>query len=318
MNYQKVTMNRQAIPQDAVESRWKAHDGWSIRQIDWKSDAIHPRGSLLLLPGRSDIYEKYLETLGYFQAQGWNVSSTDWRGQAGSGRLTDNPYVGHISDFSVWVDDLAQYWERWTAQNPGPHVIVAHSMGGHLAARALIEHRIAPKAAILCGPMLGLRGLGLPVILGHAVTRLMAKVRGEKRPAWKVGESPAIPLAIRQKMLTHDVDRYGDELYWWGQRPELVMGPASWGWVERAYHSTRLINAQGQWEQVACPVQIFATTADQLVDYGAIADAAARLRECELKTYGAECGHEILREVDPIRHEVLAMIDDFLERKAAQ
>ena len=316
MNYQIVTINRRAIPDGAVESRWQAEDGWSIRQIDWKADTQTPRGSMLLLPGRGDIYEKYIETLAHFRAQGWNVSSTDWRGQGGSGRLTDNPYIGHISDYGIWVDDLVRYWTRWKSENPGPHVIVAHSMGGHLTARALIEKRIDPDAVVMCGPMLGLKGMGLPALIAYPMARLMAKILGSKKPAWKVSETPATPLAIRQKLLTHDDDRYADELFWWGKRSELVMGPASWGWVSRGYQSNRWINAPGQWEKIDCPMLFFGTTVDQLVSYKAIAEAAARVPGAEIKTYGRECAHEILREADPVRDEVLAMIKDFLERKA--
>ena len=36
------------------------------------------------------------------------------------------------------------------------------------------------------------------------------------------------------------------ELWWREQRPWLVMGPGSWGWVERAYASTRVLEAKGQ------------------------------------------------------------------------
>jgi lysophospholipase len=318
MPYQKVTINRREIPDGAVESRWKAKDGWSIRRIDWPTTRQDVRGSMLFMPGRGDIYEKYLETLAHYQVAGWNVTSADWRGQGGSGRMTDNQYIGHISDFSIWLDDLADFWVHWKAQNPGPHVLMTHSMGGHLAGRALMEKRIDPVAAIFSAPMLGLHGAGMPAKVGHMVARMMSKIKGAKTPAWKVSEKPASPIAIRQKLLSHDNERYADELFWWGKRPELVMGPASWGWVERAYQSTRLANAPGQWEKIDCPALLLGTKVDQLVRYSAIADAAARIPGAELKSYGRESAHEILREVDAVRDDALATIDDFLERKAAK
>lgn len=316
MTYQKVTIDRRAIPANAIEGHWQASDGWTIRRIDFPA-AGAARGSILFLPGRGDIYEKYLETLAHLSASGWRVTASDWRGQGGSGRLTDNPYVGHVDDFSTWVDDLALLWERFVAETPGPHLVMAHSMGGHLVSRALIERRIDPVAVVLSAPMLGLHGLGLPVAVGHFVARAMEKLGRPDRPAWKVSEKPASPVAVRQTLLTHDDDRYQDELFWWRERPELVMGPASWHWVERAYASNRLINAPGTWESVKQPVLLLGTSADQLVSYGAIVEAATRLPNAELIGFGKECAHEILREIDAIRDPVLRAIDAFLEAKTA-
>lgn len=316
MTYQKVTIDRRRIPDDAVESRWLAADGWPLRRIDLPARGT-PRGSILFMPGRGDIYEKYLETLVHWQAQGWNVSSADWRGQGGSGRMSDHQYVGHIQDFTHWIDDIAGLWADWSAARPGPHVVVGHSMGGHLIARAIQEKRIDPAAAILSAPMLGLKGLGLPMSFGHLVTRVMRNLGKPERPAWKVSEKPASPLAIRQTLLTHDNDRYADELWWWGERPELVMGPASWHWVERAYDSNIRLNAPGQWEAIRIPMLLIGTSADQLVDNKATLAAAARIPGAELLAFGREARHEVLREVDPIRDRVLQTIDDFLARKLA-
>jgi lysophospholipase len=315
MTYQKVTIDRRAIPDDATESRWVAADGWPLRRIDLMASST-PRGSILFMPGRGDIYEKYLETLVHWQAQGWNVTSADWRGQGGSGRLSEHQYVGHITDFSHWIDDISGLWADWAASRPGPHIVVGHSMGGHLIARAIQEKRIDPAAAVLSAPMLGLKGLGLPMSFGHFVTRMMRNMGKPERPAWKVSEKPASPLAIRQTLLTHDNDRYADELWWWGERPELVMGPASWHWVERAYDSNIRLNAPGKWEAIRIPMLLIGTSADQLVDNKATLAAAARIPGAELLAFGREARHEVLREADPIRDKVLQTIDDFLARKA--
>ena len=72
----------------------------------------------------------------------------------------------------------------------------------------------------------------------------------------------------------------------------------------------------GVLEAVKVPTLIVATTADKLVSYRAIADAAARLPNAELVTFGDEAHHEILREADPVRDRALAAIDGFLDRIA--
>ena len=166
------SMNRRSIPEGAIETFWDAPDGWSIRRIDWLN-AAKPRGSILFLPGRGDHYEKYLETLDHYASVGWNVTAIDWRGQGGSGRLLTDPNVGHIDDFATWIDDLKPFYAEWAQQKQGPHVVIAHSMGGHLAMRALVEQAIAPDAVVMSAPMLGIQTGGLPFALNHAFAKLI-------------------------------------------------------------------------------------------------------------------------------------------------
>jgi lysophospholipase len=116
--------------------------------------------------------------------------------------------------------------------------------------------------------------------------------------------------------LTHDAARYADELWWRDARPELVMEPGSWGWVERAYASMRLLAKPGLLEGITIPVLMLATDNDKLVGYAPIAKAAARLRDCELVHFGTEAHHEILREGDAVRNRALAACDTFLARFA--
>ena len=309
---------RRAIPADAVESRWLARDGFGLRRIDWPAPAKGARGSLLFMPGRGDAYEKYLETLDGWSGQGWRVTAADWRGQAGSGRLGSDPFTGHVSDFSVWVDDLAAFWADWKGQTPGPHVLAGHSMGGHLVLRALVEGRVDPAALVLSAPMLGFLPGFVPTWAMHLAARVMAAIGDPRRPAWKWSEKPGAPPDDRITLLTHDAGRYADEMWWREHRPETAMGPGSWGWLERACASIETLERSGALERVQTPVFIAATMHDGLVDFGAIARAAARLPHCELLALGAEARHEVLREVDAVRDRVLAAIAAFLDRAAPQ
>ncbi|MBW8752883.1 MAG: alpha/beta hydrolase [Sphingomonadales bacterium] len=314
--------DRHAIPQAARESFWTARDGYAIRRIDWAPpQAGDARGSLLFMPGRGDSYEKYLETLSHWHARGWQVTAADWRGQAGSGRLGTDAVTGHVDDFAIWVQDLADFWANWrrpVSQGgvPGPHVLVGHSMGGHLALRAVVERKVDPAALAMSTPMLGLHPRFVPPALLHAAARLMSGLGDPRRPAWKWSEKPGEPPASRIELLTHDTRRYADELSWREARPELVMGPASWGWVSAAIASIRLLDRPGALEQVTTPVLILATSTDRLVEFGAIERAARRLPHAELVRFGAEARHEILREADPVRDQALAAIDGFLDRAA--
>jgi lysophospholipase len=310
-------IDRRAIPPHAAESTWMAQDGHSIRRIDWSAlDANPQRGSILFFPGRGDNYEKYLETLEEWHRDGWRVTAGDWRGQAGSGRLGDDPITGHISDFSVWLDDLEAIWSAWVKETPGPHILAAHSMGGHLIARAMVEKRVDPDAAILIAPMLRMVGPRLPLNVLHGAAKVMLQLGSPKRPAWKWSEKPGELPKHRKLLLTHDDDRYADEIFWRDTRSQLVMGPGSWGWVERAYASIAVIEASGVMEAVKTPIFIASTFNDKLVSHKSCLKAAERFPNSELLTFGFEARHEILREVDEVRGKLRDAIREFLDRVA--
>ncbi|HVR90873.1 MAG TPA: alpha/beta hydrolase [Novosphingobium sp.] len=309
-----TAFDRRAIPAEAVESHWIAADGLAIRRIDWPAPAQAPRGSLLFMGGRGDSYEKYLETLDYWHRQGWAVTAADWRGQGASGRLGLDGHTGHIDDFAIWVADLAGFWSDWQAATPGPHGVVAHSMGAHLVLRALAERRIDPAAAVLCAPMLGLAAGGLPAGVMHLIARIMCRFGDPRRAAWKWSDKPGQPPAERGALLTHDATRYADELWWREKRPEISLGPGSWGWLERSYASMRRLQAPGVLEKIATPILIIATANDRLVGFKAIARAAQRLPNGELLRLD-DARHEILREADSLRDRALVAIDGFFAVK---
>lgn len=306
---------RRHIPEDAVVGSVAAADGWPLRVIRWTPPVSSARGSLLFLGGRGDHFEKYLESFEDWRLAGWQVESMDWRGQGGSGRLADDPSVGHVNNYGDWVDDLAGFFADWQARTPPPHIVVAHSMGGHLLLRSLAEGRLSPDAAVLVAPMLGFTA-PYPDRLGHVIARLMARLGKPERPAWTVSEKPGSPLRMRQKLLTHDSDRYDDEIWWKTKRPEIGLGPASWRWVEQAYASFVAMARQGVIESIATPVLVLAASQDKLVSASATQRLAQRLANGTLHVYGPEAAHELLREADPVRNDVLARIASFLDQVA--
>jgi lysophospholipase len=270
------------------------------------------------MPGRGDAYEKYLETFEHWRGRGWQVTAADWRGQAGSGRLGGDAITGHVDDFGLWVSDLAALWHDWAREGSTPRVLAAHSMGGHLALRAVAERALdpMPAALVISAPMLDVLPEFLPPAVKHTVARLKCLLGDPRRPAWKWSEKPGEVPAFRQALLTHDDARYADELWWRRTRPELVMGPGSWGWVAAAIASTRRLAQPGVLEAIDVPVHIVATSADRLVGARAIRRAEARLPHVDSQWFGAEAAHEILREVDVVRDRALEGIDRFLESAA--
>ncbi len=305
--------DRRAIPKGAQVGTLPARDGWQLRCLDWPAEGA--RGSILFQGGRGDVFEKYLESFAHWHDQGWTVTSFDWRGQGGSGRLSAAGDCGHIQDFGNYVDDLRDFACDWQATMPGPHVLMGHSMGGHLVLRALVERAVRPDAAVLIAPMLGLRS-PFGVKLGERVARLLGGFGDTARPAWKTNERP-YTTDTRESLLTHDPDRYADELWWQQANPGNVTGPPSWKWVIEAFRSTRELRDNPALAAMDVPLLALIAESDGLVDARAALATVARLPDAKVVRFGAESAHEILREGDAVRTRAWDEIDTFLKARAA-
>jgi lysophospholipase len=304
--------DRRAIPSGARIHRWQASDGWELRAFAWPAETATPRGSILFQGGRGDIFEKYLEAFDHWHGQGWTITSFDWRGQGGSGRLTDRPHCGHIDDFAAFVSDLERFYREWMAATPGPHVVMGHSMGGHILLRALTEGAVKPDAAVLVAPMLGVKS---PLGLGERLARIMGGIGDSSRPAWKGNEKP-YTTETRHSLLTHDRDRYDDEIWWQTSDPSILTGPPSWRWLIEAFRSMRELKGNPRLKAMRVPVLMLVAEADGLVDAGAALQIAPKLPDARVVRFGKESAHEILRETDRVRNRAIGEIDLFLAARA--
>ncbi len=141
----------------------------------------------------------------------------------------------------------------------------------------------------------------------------MTGLGDRRRPAWKWSERPGEVPAGRMDLLTHDGLRYADELLWRERRPELAMGPGSWGLGRTRLCLDASARAAGGARKRSRPRSTWSRPdCDKLVDFGAIERAVRRLPRGEVFIFGAEARHEILREVDAVRDLAIEAIDGFL------
>lgn len=304
--------DRRTYPEALVFFEWKARDGWPHRAYRWPAkDPARPRGSLLFQSGRGDFIEKYLESCDHWWRQGWAVEGFDWRGQGGSGRLRPGKWTDHRESFDPLVDDLADYVADWMARTPPPHVIVAHSMGGHVALRLCAERGVTLDGLVLVAPMLALNIRPLPVPLARMLVWGMNGIGLGKR--WAREDRLTDPK--RQLRLTADTDRYDDSQWWKIQNPSLGLGPPSWGWLKAALAGAARFARPGVLERVRTPILFLVSGRDRLVDGRAIAAAAARLPDARLCLFPT-AAHEVLREAEENRLPAFAAIDEFLDARA--
>lgn len=199
----------------------------------------------------------------------------------------------------------------------GPHILAAHSMGGHIAMRYLVDHQPKLDGAILSAPMLRVVSKPLPKRIAAFIAQQFARFGFADQHAWQENERPSLPGSSRQKLLTHDFERYSDEGWWLNEKPELKIGPPSWQWLVSAYASSAVMFAPGTFEKVTTPVLVVAALQDRLVDANALQEAARRLPNAKLIMHD-QAAHDVLRERDDIRDEFIVEIARFLEERATR
>jgi len=287
-------------------------DGLRLRAAHWAGGA---RGTVLLLNGRTEFIEKYLEPVAELQARGFAAWTLDWRGQGLSSRLLRDPVPGHAVRFGDLLDDVELLLDRLVLPGlgGGPLVVLGHSMGGHLAAHLLARRPRLFARGILCAPMMGFlprHGLGGQVIRAVAVAAcLVPGVAG--RPGPGTSRLPPLDRPFKGNPLTGCPDRYASDAAWMREQAALQVGGASWGWLQAASASMAALMRPAVVRRITAPVLVLVAGDDRLVDNRATRRFAARLPQGTLVEFpGAR--HELLREHDGHRLAAWAAIDEFL------
>jgi lysophospholipase len=293
-------------------------DGTKLRAFRRDAPSARARGAILFLNGRADFLEKYLEFYADCHDAGWSVMAFDWRGQGGSDRPLSDRLTGHVDDFSVYCDDLAAIVAQWQGETSGPHIVIGHSMGGHILLRTLAERGLAIDAAVCTAPMVMPLAGFLPNWAARQLVDFRCWMGKGQSPAWGNHELTPAQLAIRASRLSHDPDRFADERWWLERHPALRLGAASWRWVQAAFASADRLRVPALLSTIAVPSLFLSSAHDAVVSHRAIVQAAEAIPAARLHVFGTDCRHEILREADPVRREALTLILDFLQAIAEQ
>jgi len=132
---------------------WVQSGAARIRLAWWKAGS---KGTVLLLPGRTECIEKYGRAAADLTARGYSVITIDWRGQGLADRSLPDRLMGHVGDFAEYQQDLdALVAEARRADLPEPFHMIAHSMGGCIGLRGLMRG-VPVRSAVFSAPMFGI------------------------------------------------------------------------------------------------------------------------------------------------------------------
>ena len=272
-------------------------DGVRIRAAYWPGNG---RGTVFVLPGRTEYVEKYGRAAADLVARGYSAILIDWRGQGMADRAGD-PMIGHIDNFSQFQTDLDAVRDMAEKLNaPKPWYMIAHSMGGCIGLRAL-HNRFPVESAVFSGPMWGLKTSLPQRAVGWTVSSMVAAT-GLFRYTRVLGTSSGsyvLTDPFEDNVLTSDLDMW----QYMRRQTEEIEGAALAGpslqWLFAALVETRRLQ-----RLPAPPYQAitFLGTNESVVDTAPIHRIMdkwpnGRLVLCE------GCEHEIIIERPEVRKD---------------
>jgi lysophospholipase len=287
-------------------------DGATIRYGIWKSSRRPGHGSVFVLAGRKEFLEKYAETIGDLNRRGYDVCSFDWRGQGLSSRLLPDRLKGHIESYDQYLVDLNRVYELAASRMPAvPYIVLAHSMGAHIALRYFLDHPQHFDRAVFTAPMIDIYLKPYPRWLVRAMVRWAVAVKrtGDFMPGGNIHSNLHHPFEGNK--LTADPVRFQIDKQAVAANPDLAVGGPTFGWLAATFDSIRFLQQSGTAERINLPLLMVSAANDRIVCNRAIRSICRRIRNCktvEIK----DARHEILMETDSIRDRFWKQFDDFV------
>ncbi|OCX62842.1 hypothetical protein BFP70_13405 [Thioclava sp. SK-1] len=212
----------------------RAKDGIRLRMGIWPAPD-QAKGTVFLLPGRTEYVEKYGPSARAFAQRGYAMLAVDWRGQGLADRLIPDPVKGHVVNFLDYQLDLDAVIAQAQALNlPKPWVVLGHSMGAAIALRHLVTQSLF-SACAFSGPMFGVE---VPPIL-RPVRSLIALVLQKCGPVLFYPPGMTHTPYVMRVPFTGNRLTKDREMWEWmqdhlRQEPGLALAGPSFHWVAEA------------------------------------------------------------------------------------
>lgn len=292
---------------------FNAYDGLKIR---YGTVASNPKaiGSVILLGGRAEFIEKHSETISELKCRGFNVYAMDWRGQGLSRRILKDRQKGFVSSYDDYVLDLWYFIKQHVISPPvRPIIILAHSMGGHIALRFLHDHPGIIDKAVLLSPMIDINTSPLPPGMVRWFIQ-SAKRHGLSKEyiVFAKNYNPS-NKHFKNNRLTSDPVRFFHERQSVAENPQLSLGGVTYGWLWASFASIDILFNPDYTIKISLPVLIMSGSEERVVSLKALSQFAKWLPDCEhVSIDGAR--HEILKENDGIREKFWIAFDRFVKK----
>ncbi|MGB5558976.1 MAG: alpha/beta hydrolase [Paracoccaceae bacterium] len=224
-------------PKGGVAWWLKAPDGLRIRAAYWPGG---DKGTVLLFPGRTEYIEKYGRAATELGQRGYGTLVIDWRGQGLADRMARDPMLGHVRRFANYQMDVkAMVALAEGLELPKPWYLIAHSMGGCIALRALHEN-LPVNAVAFSAPMWGINMASYLRPVAWTLSQAASWVRTDKIFAPGTKRESYLKIApYKDNMLTTDADMYAYMQRHVAAEEKFGLGGPSLRWLNEALHETQ-------------------------------------------------------------------------------
>lgn len=314
----------------SLEPRFQQPEGWrwhtftNLKGRKLRFGSVFPKNRIpdavvVCLPGLSEFSEKYFETAHDLLDRNLAFWVIDWQGQGHSDRHLNNRQKRHSSGFDEDISDLHYFimeYVKHAAVHPDvgriPLVMLAHSMGGNIGLRYLIEHPDIFTCAAFSAPMTGLAATRiLPLSVAVDVSAILKEFFNMSYVFGGRGWSPLERETQSATLFSSDPARAAIHNAWSQADPVLRVGHVTFGWINHALRSCAALQYAMAKNPVKIPCLFGLAGRDQLVDNEATRKMIARMPQAEtLELKGAL--HEILMERDEFRGKFLLAFENML------
>jgi lysophospholipase len=287
------------------------HDNTSLRYGVWPCETASRRGAVILLNGRTEFMEKHAETISDLKRRDFDVCSFDWRGQGLSSRMLTNRHKGFVRTYQDYINDLEEFVEKIVKpRSRPPLVLMAHSMGGHIALRYLHDHAGSIDRAVLISPMIDIFTSSFTRQIARFITRFAHKAGWDQVYSIGSGDYSPDKEKFEGNLLTSDTVRFMDKIRAVKQNPELALGGVTYGWLAASFESIDILTSLAFAGKIKIPILMVNAGSDKIVSVSAQQSMCSKLRQCRsIVIPGAR--HEILKETDAIRSIFWNEFDQF-------
>ena len=304
--------------QSGKSSQFKGEKGLTIRYRTF----INPQaiGSITVSPGQGEPFQKYAEVAYDLYRQGYSVFMIDHRGQGTSDRSLPDATKQYVDSFDNYVYDLKTFFNTVVMNSPGPRFLLAHSMGGCIAAFYAELYPEDFKAIVLSSPMLKIKLLhpdtGKPVAEPLALALLAKREYWDRTGTDFAGKAkdPAFDV-FGADSLTHDLGRW--QMYHdlrLANKNLRLFGTTN-HWVRESVSTSIFVRTRDMALQARVPILLFQAGEDSLILPEGQAEFCQNAPACKLQLVPG-AGHEILMETDAIRAPVMNQTLDFFKAHA--
>ena len=296
-----------------ADARWlRASDGVRIRIAAWRPEEEEAKGTILILPGRTEHIEKYHETASAFAERGFATLAIDWRGQGLSDRLLEDELIGHVVRITDYQHDLAAALQAAKEMElPKPWHLIGHSMGGCIGLRAVMEG-VDVTTCAFTGPMWGIYFSPFVKPFSRALPAFLDKIGlGAKLAPSTKRNNYVLINEFKGNVLTKDEAQFEMMRMHLTTHPQLAIGGPSNRWLLEALRETAEL-AKRPSPDVPC--LCFLGSDEAIVEHTSIYDRMSRWPNGHLEVL-ENAEHELLMEVESVRQKVIDMLVDHFNRE---